>query len=172
VAALRPPPPTSIQARQQRMPPGVCFRCNQMRHWAKHCPSPRPLPRPCPQCGQNGHWKDDCPSLSLQGRSVSHSHSQQSEGLTDLLGLVAEDWCGPGTLAPFKITLEEPRVTIQVAGRPQSPTWCYLTSQVSFILHRFLWWGWTVSSTSQKGKTVLFKFKFLIKVNLKIQVTK
>jgi hypothetical protein len=98
VAALRPPPPTSIQARQQRMPPGVCFRCNQMRHWAKHCPSPRPLPRPCPQCGQNGHWKDDCPSLSLQGRSVSHSHSQQSEGLMDLLGLAVEDWHDLGPL--------------------------------------------------------------------------
>jgi hypothetical protein len=60
--------------------------------------------------------EDDCPSLSLQGRSVSHSHSQQSEGLTDLLGLVAEDWCGPGTSAPFKITSEEPRVTVQVAS--------------------------------------------------------
>jgi hypothetical protein len=32
--------------------------------------------------------------------------------------------------------------------------------------------GWTVSSTSQKGKTVLFKIKILIKVNLKMQVTK
>jgi hypothetical protein len=150
----------------------ACFKCNQMGHWAKNCPSPCPLPGPCPQCGQNGHWKDDCPSFSLRGRSDSHFHSQQSEGLTDLLGLVAEDGCGPGTLASFKITLEEPRVTVQVAGRPQSPTWCYLTSRVSFILHRSPWWGWTVSSTSQKEKTALFKFKILIKVNFKIQVTK
>jgi hypothetical protein len=35
--------------------------------------------------------EDRLPSLSLKGRSVSHSHSQQSEGLLDLLGLVAED---------------------------------------------------------------------------------
>jgi hypothetical protein len=49
------------------------------------------LPSPHPQCGLSGHWKDDCPSLFLQGRSVSHSHSQQSEGLTDFLGLAAED---------------------------------------------------------------------------------
>jgi hypothetical protein len=67
--------------------------------------------------------------------------------------------------------LEKPRVTVQVAGRPQSPTWCYLTSQVSFILHRSPWWGWMVSSTSQKRKTVLFIFKILIKVNFKIHVT-
>jgi hypothetical protein len=66
--------------------------------------------------------EDDCPSLSLQGRSFSHSHSQQSEGLTDLLGLVSEDWRSPGTLSPFKITSEEPKVAIQVAGRPQSTT--------------------------------------------------
>jgi hypothetical protein len=65
--------------------------------------------------------------------------------------------------------LEEPRVTIQVAGGPQSPTWCYLTFQVSFILHR---WRWTVSSISQKRKKVLFKLKIVIKVNFKIQVTK
>jgi hypothetical protein len=116
--------------------------------------------------------EDNCPSLSLQGRSVSHSHSQQSEGLTDLLGLAAEDWRSPGTSAPFKITLEEPRVTILVAGGPQSPTCCYLTSQVSFILHRSPWWAWTVSSTSQKGKRILFKFKILIKVNFKIHATK
>jgi hypothetical protein len=67
--------------------------------------------------------------------------------------------------------LEKPRVTVQVAGGPQSPTWCYLTSQVSFILHRSPWWGWMVSSTSQKRKTVLFIFKILIKVNFKIHVT-
>jgi hypothetical protein len=76
----------------------------------------------------------------------------------------------PWDLGPFKITSEEPRVTVQVAGRPQSPTWCYQTSQVSFILHRALWWGWRVSSTSQKGKTVLLKFKILIIVNFKIQL--
>jgi hypothetical protein len=160
VAALRLPPPTLRWARQQCTLPGACFKCNQTRHWAKNCPSPHPLPGPCPQCDQNRHWKDDCSSLSLQGRSVSHSHSQQSEGLMDLLGLAAEDWCGPGTLAPFKISSEEPRVAIQVAGRPQSPTWYYLTCQVSVILHRSLWWGRSVSSTSQKER-VLFKLKFL-----------
>jgi hypothetical protein len=90
----------------------------------------------------------------------------------DLLGLAAEDLCGPGTSAPFKITSEEPRVTVQVTGRPQSPTWCYLTFQVSVILYRSPWWGWMVSSTSQKGKTILFKFKILVKVNFNIQVTK
>jgi hypothetical protein len=117
--------------------------------------------------------EDNCPSLSLQGRSVSHSHSQQSKGLMDLLGLVAEDWRSPGTLALFKINSQKPKVTIQVAGRPQSPTWCYLTSQVSFILHRSLWWGWMVSSTSPPPKkiTILFKFRILIKVNFKIQTT-
>jgi hypothetical protein len=133
---------TRLQGLLQVQPDGTLGR--------KNCPSPHPPPGPCPRCGQNGHWKDDCPSLSLQGRSVSHS--QQSEGLMDLLGLAAEEWYGPGTSVPFKITSEEPRVTIQVAGRPQSPTWCHLTSQVSFILHRSPWWGWTVSSTSQKRK--------------------
>jgi hypothetical protein len=132
----------------------------------KTCPSPCPPPRPCPQCGQNEHWKDNCPSLSLQGRSVSHSHSQQSEGLTDL---------GPGgrrLTQPWDLGLEEPRVTIQVAGRPQSPTWCYLTFQVSFILHRSPWWGWMVSSTSQKERQFYLNLKLLIKVNFKEQVTK
>jgi hypothetical protein len=55
-----------------------------------------------------------------------------------------------GPWPPLKITLEEPRVTFQVVGRPQSPTQCCLTFQVSFILHRSPWWGWMVSSTSQK----------------------
>jgi hypothetical protein len=131
---------------------GACLKCNQTGHWAKRCPSPCPSPGPCPRCGQNRHWKDNCPSLSLQSRSVSHSHSQQSKVLTDLFGLVVEDWCSPGTSAPFKITSEEPRVTVQVAGRPQSPTWCSLTSWVSFILHRSPWWGWLVSPTSQKER--------------------
>jgi hypothetical protein len=35
--------------------------------------------------------EDNCSYLSLQGRSVSHSHFQQSEGITDLLDLAAED---------------------------------------------------------------------------------
>jgi hypothetical protein len=83
-AALRPPPPSSRRSGQQCTPPGACFKCNHIGHWAKHCPLPRPLPGHCPRCGQNGHWKDDCPSLSLQGRSVSHSYSQQSEGLRPL----------------------------------------------------------------------------------------
>jgi hypothetical protein len=157
MAALRLPLPTSRWVGQQHTPPGACFKCNQTRHWAKNCPSPCLPPGPCPLCGQNGHWKDDCPSLSPQGRSVSHSHSQQSEGLTDLLGLAAEDWCSPGTSSPLKITSEEPRIAVQVAGGPQSPTWCYQTSRVSFIHHRSPWWGWMVPFTSQKGKTVLFK---------------
>jgi hypothetical protein len=152
-AALRPPPQTLRCARQQRTPPGACFKCNQMEHWAKGCPSPHLLPGPCPQCGQNGHCRINCPSLPPQGRSVSHSHSHQTKGLTGLLGLAAEDWCSPGTSTPFKITSEEPRVTIQVAGRPQSPTWCYLSCLVSFIFHRSPWWGWMVSSTSQKKTT-------------------
>jgi hypothetical protein len=101
VAALRPCPATSRWA-EQCMLPGVCFKCNQMRHWAKHFPSPHPPPGPCPRCGQNGHWKDDCPSLSLQGRSVSHLHSQLSEGLMDLLSLAAGDWYGPGDLSPLQ----------------------------------------------------------------------
>jgi hypothetical protein len=127
----------------------------------KNCPSPHLPPGPCPQYVQNGHWRTTA-SLCLR----------KSEGLTDLLGLVAEDWRGPGTLARFKIISEEPRVTVQVGDRPQSPTWCYLTSQVSFTLHRSPWWGWTVSSTSQKEQTVLFKFKILMEVDFKIQVIK
>jgi hypothetical protein len=75
-------------------------------------------------------------------------------------------------LCPFKISSEEPRITVQVASRPQTPTWCYLTSQVSFILHRSSWWGWTVSSTRQKEKTVLFKIKVLLAVNFEVQVAK
>jgi hypothetical protein len=70
----------------------------------------------------------------------------------------------PWDLNPFKITLEEPRVTIQETGRSQSPTWYYLTfsgklypSQISMV-----------GVDNQKGKTVLFKFKVLIKVNFKI----
>jgi hypothetical protein len=95
-AALRPPPLSSKRA-GQCMPPGACFKCNQMGHCAKNCPSPCALPGPCPQCGQNGHWRVNCPSLPPQGRSVSHPHSHQTKGLMDLLGLVAKDWHSPGT---------------------------------------------------------------------------
>jgi hypothetical protein len=121
-AALRPPPPTSRQARQQRTPPGPASsatRQNTGQNTALHLDGARTLSTMWPE------WtlEDNCSSLSLQGRSVSHSHSQQSEGLTDLLGLVAEDQCGPRTLAPFKINSEEPRVAVQVAGGPQTPTW-------------------------------------------------
>jgi hypothetical protein len=83
--------------------------------------------------------------------------TQQSEVLTDHLGLAAEDGHGCGTSGPFKITWEELRLTIQVAGRLQSPTWCYLTFQISFIIHKSLWLGWMVPFNSQKRKTVLFK---------------
>jgi hypothetical protein len=96
-----------------------CFKCNQTRHWAKTSLHLTRHQDPVPLWPE---WtlEDDCPSLSLQGRSVSHSHSQKSKGFTDLLGLAAEDWHGPGTLAPFKSILEEPRVTIQVAGKPHT----------------------------------------------------
>jgi hypothetical protein len=142
-------------ARQQRTPPGACFKWNQTRHWAKNCPSPLPPPGPCLWCGQSGHRRMTAP-LCLCKVGQSPSHSQQSEGLTYLLGLVADDWHGPGTSAAFKIILEEPRVAVQVADRPQSPTWCYLTSQVSFILHRYPWWsGWS-HPPAKKGKTILF----------------
>jgi hypothetical protein len=141
VTSLRLPPSTLRWARQQCTHPGACFKYNQTRHWATNCPSPHLPQGPYTQHSQNGHWKDDCSSLSLQDRSVSHSHSQQSEGLTDLLGLAAEDWHGLGTLAHFKITSEESRVTVQVAGGAQSPPWCYPTFQVGFILHRSPWWG-------------------------------
>jgi hypothetical protein len=50
---------------QHCTPPGVCFKCNQTRHWAKGCTSPCPLPGPCLQCDQNGHWRINSPSLSL-----------------------------------------------------------------------------------------------------------
>jgi hypothetical protein len=66
-------------------------------------------------------------------KSVSHSHCHQTEGLSDLLGLA--------DLSPLQDHLEEPRVTVKVARRPQSPPWCYLTPRVSFILHRSPWWG-------------------------------
>ena len=35
-------------------PPGPCFRCNQMGHWAKSCPNPQPPTKPCPICKQWG----------------------------------------------------------------------------------------------------------------------
>jgi hypothetical protein len=44
-AALRLPPPTSRWARQQHIPSGPRFKCNQTRHWAKNCPSPCPQAR-------------------------------------------------------------------------------------------------------------------------------
>jgi hypothetical protein len=152
VATLRPPFLPLRWARQQHTPPGAYFKCNQTGHWAKKLPftllTAKTLSTMWPEWTQKGQL----PSLPLQCRSVSHSSSHQTEGLSDLLGLAAEDWCGPGTSALFKISSKEPRVTIQVAGRPQSPTWCYLTSQVSFILRKSPWWEWMVSSTSQKKK--------------------
>jgi hypothetical protein len=42
-------------------PPGPCFICNQMGHWAKSCPKPQPPTKPCPTCKQWGQWKMDCP---------------------------------------------------------------------------------------------------------------
>jgi hypothetical protein len=140
MAALRPPPPTSRWAGQQHIPPGACFKCKTLPFTS---PATRTLSTMWPE------WTLEV-WLPLFVSAVSHSHSQQSEGLTDLLGLAAEDWCGPGTLAPFKIT----SVTVQVAGRPQSPTWCYLTSWVRFILHRSLWWGWTVSTSQRKDSFI------------------
>jgi hypothetical protein len=72
-------------------------------------------------------------------------------------------------LAPFKITSEEPRVTVQVGPitylvLPDFSGKLY-PSQISMVevdglLHQL------------KRKDSLFKFKILIKVNFKIQVTK
>ncbi|XP_073908749.1 uncharacterized protein [Castor canadensis] len=112
---------SSGSARQQRTPPGACFKYNQTGHWAKHCPSPRPPPGPCPQCGQNGHWKDDCPSLSLQDASRIIQGTQQTDLPPDAtttfsqqLALSAnEAWdkpsaSTPGDLTNFQIPAEPP----------------------------------------------------------------
>jgi hypothetical protein len=64
-AALRPPPPTSRLARQQLTPPGACFKCNQMGHWARNCPSSHLLPGPCPQGGQNDTGESTAPPAPL-----------------------------------------------------------------------------------------------------------
>jgi hypothetical protein len=159
MAALRLPPPTLRQARQQRTPPGPASSATKQdtgQNTALHltcCQDPvHDMARmdtgrmTAPLClckvGQS-----PIPTLNrVKASQTSWAWWQKTDG-------------GPGTLAPFKITLEEPRLTIQVAGRSQPPTWCYLTSQISFILHRSPWWGWMVSSISQKGKTVLFKCK-------------
>jgi hypothetical protein len=68
--ALRLPPLTPRQGGKQCMPPGACFKCNQRRHWEKAALHLAHHQDPV----QSGHWKSDFPSLSLQGRSVSHSY--------------------------------------------------------------------------------------------------
>ncbi|XP_017653164.1 ATP-dependent RNA helicase glh-1-like isoform X2 [Nannospalax galili] len=69
-SALWAPPKKTISGSTvtEHQPPGPCFRCGQVGHWAKQCPNPRPPPGPCPQCGQRGHWRIDCPSLPRQGK--------------------------------------------------------------------------------------------------------
>ena len=69
-------------------PPGACFRCNQIGHWAKSCPNPQPPTEPCPTCKQGGHWKMNCPrTLPIKSRGPPQAQ-QWVKGQT--LG-------GPGT---------------------------------------------------------------------------
>jgi hypothetical protein len=150
---------------QQLEPPGACFKCNQRGHWAKGC---------CQDLVHNVVKMDTRRSTSplclyKVGQSLTPVANRLKASWTSWTWQQNTDAAlGP---QPPSRSPEEPRGTVQVAGRPQSPTWCYLISRVSFILHRSPWWGWMVSSTSQKNP-VLFKFKILIKVNFKIQVTK
>jgi hypothetical protein len=90
MAALRLPPPSSRRAGQQRTPTEDCYSAtgwdtgqNTAFHLTHHQDSVHDVVRM--DTGRT------TASLSLQGGSVSHSHSRQSEGLMDLLGLAAED---------------------------------------------------------------------------------
>jgi hypothetical protein len=126
----------------------------------KNCPSPCPPPRPCPQCGQNGHWKDNCPSLSLEGRSVSHSHSRQSEASQTSWAWQQKTDVALGPRPPPRSTWRSPgELSKKQVGFSHLPDFSgkLFSSQISTI---------------QKEKTVLFRIKILIKVNFKIQTTK
>jgi hypothetical protein len=117
----------------------------------KYCPSPHLLPGPFPHVARMDTGRMTAP-LCLCKR--------QGQSPTPTLNKVKASWTSWVWWQKTDVALgPQPRVAVQVAGRPQSPTWCYQTSCVSFILHRFLLWGWMVTSTRQKGKTVLFKFK-------------
>ena len=80
-------------------PPGPCFGCNQMGHWAKSCPNPRPHSKPCPTCKQWGHWKMDCPqTLPTKSRGLPQAQQQWARNQTQ---------GGPGT--PDHSSLDEVR---------------------------------------------------------------
>jgi hypothetical protein len=77
----------------------------------------------------------------------------------------------PGTLAPFKITSEEPRVTIQVVGRPISflldtgASYSVLPNFSGKLYPSQISVGeWTVSSTGQKLLVHFFFFNLTTKI--------
>jgi hypothetical protein len=150
-AVLRLPPTTSRRAGQQRTPPGpasTATRQDTGQNTALHLAR---CQDPIHNVGQNGHWKDDCPSLSLQSRSVSHSHSQQRP-----LGPGGRRLTWPWDLGPLQDHLRGSQGN-HPSSRQASITYLVLPdfSGKLYPSQIFMVGGGMFSSTSQKGKTFI-----------------
>ena len=93
---------------------GKCLICRQAGHWAKECPNGDKSPKTaCYKCHQLGHWAAPWP----QDPRASKSSAKPS------LLMVQQDWSGPpqpAYLSQITITGLEPRLQLDVAGRPEN----------------------------------------------------
>uniref|UniRef100_A0A8I5NRQ3 CCHC-type domain-containing protein n=1 Tax=Papio anubis TaxID=9555 RepID=A0A8I5NRQ3_PAPAN len=98
-------------------PSNQCFKCGATGHWANKCPNPHPPTTPCPACQQEGHWKSDCHTSRAGIAPQRGASPQASEGSFQLLHLDDDRRCQH---LETLVTLAEPRVTLQVVGKPIS----------------------------------------------------
>ena len=93
---------------------GKCLICRQVGHWAKECPNCDKSPKTaCYKCHQLGHWAAPWP----QDPRASRSSAKPS------LLMVQQDWSGPpqpAHLSQITIMELEPRLQLDVAGRPEN----------------------------------------------------
>ena len=93
---------------------GKCLICRQAGHWAKECPNHDKCPKmACYNCHQLGHWA----ALWPWGPGASRSSAKPS------FLMVQKDWNSllqPVRLSQITIMGLEPRVQLDVAGRPEN----------------------------------------------------
>lgn len=106
--------------------------------WKKDCPMRGPPQKPCPFCYKSGHWDRDF----LKGRRAPGPERACTMAL---------NWRTPTfQLAPTKniiIEEKEPRVTLEVAGRPLT---CLLDSRAAFF-GLTSYWGSPLSAALHRG---------------------